>query len=207
MSLKMGAGYNLGGVDDGQVQGFSPTDLRFLQEKFISGSMTPNMIISFGEEAITGNRIANIDNAIYLYDMRCTFQTPTLGLRTQNLHRSGSTRASPVWGVIPKNVSAVSLMKNLHTSALKEIVVSNLAFLNTSPSPVITETRTFGSCFMVHLDPWSHGDFVVFAFTFVKLTWLLKDFAQKNESGTQGTPVGQRSYTFDFDEGSGVDGA
>lgn len=202
----MGSGYNLGGVGDGQVQGFSPVDLRHLQEKFIEGSSTPNMLISFGEGIISNNAIANISNVVYLYDMRCTFQTPTLGLRSQNLHRSGATTASPVWGVIPKNLVAVSLMKNLHTHAIKEITVSNISYIGSSPSPVVTEVRIFGSCFIIHLEPWAHGDFVVFAFTFVKLQWEVKDFGQRNEDGNQSNPVGQRVYNFEFDSATGTGG-
>ncbi len=206
MSFNLGAGYNVKGVGDGQEQGFSPVDLRYLQEKFIEGSATPNMVISFGEGIVSNNAIANLSNVVYLYDMRCKFQTPTLGLRSQNLHRSGSTTASPVWGVVPKNLIAVSLMKNLHTNAIKEIVVNNLAYIGSSPSPIVTETRTFGSCFIIYLEPWAHGDFVVFAFTFVTLNWELKDFGQKNEDGNQSNPVGQRSYKFEFDTAGGTGG-
>ncbi len=204
MPFNMGAGYNLGGIGAGQNQFACPIDLKDLQDKIMNGSITPNMVISFGDEIKSGQEITNIGNVVYLYAMHSFFETPTLGFRAQNLHRSGATKASPVWGVIPRNVVGVSLMKQLHTQSIKSITIMSLSYTNSSSSPIITEIRTFGSCFVIYLDPWTYGHFIVFAFTFVTLTWELKDFKQRNEDGSQCNLAGQRSYTFEFDKATGM---
>jgi hypothetical protein len=179
-----------------------PIDVRQIQEEYINGSKTPSMLISLGADIQSNNKVANIENVVYLFAQNCAFTTDTLSLRSQNLHRSGSSRASPVWCVIPKNLVAVNLMERLHKYAIGEITIYVLAYIGSSPSPITTETRTFKSCFITYVDPW-RGDFVIFAFTFVELVWELKDFNQRND-GTQEQHVGQRVYTFKFDDATGT---
>lgn len=215
----MGSGYNVGAVGDGVSQGFSPLDLRNVQEKFIEGSITPNMMISFGKDFDSENKItaaddnmsgsagkAVLDNAIYLYDMKCAFQTPTLGLRTQNLHRSGATSATPAWCIIPKCRASVFLMSRLHTNVIDKITVFHLAYIgadHANTKPVVTETRCFEDCLVTYLEPFGHGDFTVFAFSFVKLTWAIKDFQQGGQNA-KNKEIGQQVYVFDYSGATGT---
>lgn len=199
------ARYNFGGIGDGMDQNAVPFDLRLIEEKYNEGSQTPNMVISFGggltENALTVDG-ADLDDFIFLIDMHCVFTTPTLNLRTQNLHRSGATTASPVWGVIPKNRVAVNLMQFLHCNTIETITVHMLSYTGAqaeNSSPVITETRIFGSCFIIYLAPWGYGDYVVFAFTFLTLKWELHDFDQTHPNDK----IGTRAWEFDFSSAAG----
>lgn len=205
MPFDMRSGYGMGGVGAGNFNSVVPPfDLRHIQETYGDGSITPNMIISFGEEAKANNKIADLENYIYLLDMKCDFKTPTLGLRAQNLHRSGTTTASPFWGVIPRNLVAVSLMKSLHTNSLKEITVKVLAYVGETGGetiPIVTETKTFHSCFIIYLEPWGQGDFIVFAFTFVDFKWELDEYSQDNPNNK----VGTRVYEFNFGSTKGAE--
>ncbi|MDR2075180.1 MAG: hypothetical protein LBP31_03090 [Holosporales bacterium] len=182
----------------------SDADLRWLQEKYTEGSETPNMVISFGEEAKSNNAIANLENQIYLYKMHTAFETPTLGLRAQNLHRSGRTIATPFSGVVPKNRCVVDLMSHLHKQSIKTIKVSVFGYTGATPSPEVTETLIFDSCFIIAMEPWSHGDFATFAFTFVKFVWDLTDYDQKDNGSGISKKIGNRSYTFEFDKATGT---
>jgi hypothetical protein len=136
--------------------------------------------------------------------MDCKFGTPTLGLRSQNLHRSGATSASPFWGVIPKNRIGANLMNHLHTQSIKEIKVYTLSYVGANPSPDVVETITFESCFIIYVSPWAQGCFTCFAFSFVKYTWDIVDYDQKDSSSGISNKVGNRSYTFEFDKASGT---
>jgi hypothetical protein len=120
------------------------------------------------------------------------------------LHRSGRTAATPVSGAIPKNKCTVDLMSHLHKQSIKEITISVLGYTGATASPEITETLIFNSCFMVAIEPWTHGDFVTFAFTFVKFEWNLIDYDQKDSGSGISKKIGNRSYTFDFDKATGT---
>lgn len=209
----MRAGYNVGGITDGSHQGFGPNDLRYIQEKFLEGSATPNMMISFNADfnpenalnAVKGGIGSDPDgqNSIYLYDMKCSFQTPTLSLRSQSLFRSGTTQVTPVWGIIPKCRASVFLMSRLHTNVIDKITVFHLSYAGSDHSvtkPVVTEVKDFEHCLVVYVEPFGQGDFTVFAFTFVKLTWAIKDFKQDDKNNV----AGQRVYVFDYSTGEGA---
>jgi hypothetical protein len=179
-----------------------PFDMILLEQRYQEGSITPNRVISF-DNLQTNNTIGNIDNVIYLIDEYCAFETPTLWYRSQNLHRSGASSATLFWGILVRNKVGADLMARLYTFAIEAITISTLAYLNNTPTPVVTETRKFGSCFITFIAPW-RGNFIVFAFSFVNLEWTIKDFNQENVGGAQPTPTGQRVFNFSYADAMGT---
>lgn len=194
-------GYNLGGVTNTIGQGGSPFDMMTLQSKYIEGSETPNRVIIL-QGLASENKIADIDNSLYLYDMFCHFETPTLGLRAQNLHRSGATRATPVWCIIQKHNICVQIFQKLFEKSIPTITMHTLAYL-AEGTPIITETMIFSNCLITSIDPFNSGYFAVFSFSFTKLDWTQKDYQQSNPNEAAGT----YAYTFDFTTAKGSQNA
>lgn len=190
------AGYDLGGISNGHGSlGFGPFDPMILQAKYIDGGETPNRVITIaGLEA--SNKIGPVDNSVYLYDMVCSFETPALGVKAQNLHRNGATRATPVWCVMPKSSLSVKTFQKLFENSIATITITTLAYIGSAGMPVITETITFKDCFVISMEPFSNGYFTPFSFTFVTVTWKQIDYSQESPNGA--TPTGTYEYTFNY---------
>ncbi len=182
---------------------FSPEDLRYLQETMHNSSQTPNWVISFGADIDTDNNIAIVENCVYLWQHRSGFETPTLGLVAQNLHRSGATIATPMWCIIVNSPVSVNLVKFLHKGAIEQITMSNLGMVEDQFTQVITEKKIFTSCYITNVIT-DGSDFTIFSFMYCIFRW---EHAFYNTLGSAGknamTSAGQTVYEFDYTYGQG----
>jgi hypothetical protein len=201
-SIPGASGYNTGGVaSSGGQYGLGPFDPMILQAKYIDGGETPNRVISIESIGIE-NKIGPVEKCVYLYDITSVFETPVLGIKAQNLHRNGASRASPVWCVVPKSVLSVGVFSKLFTKALPDIKVMTLAYIKDG-TPAITETVEFNNCFVVFANPFGNGYFTSFAFTFTKVNWSLDDYDQCLES-SEHTRIGTYACSADYTTGISV---
>ena len=182
---------------------FTPDDLRYLQETRQNSAQTPSWVISFGADIDTGNNLAVLDNCVYLWQHRNGFETPTLGLLSQNLHRSGATIATPMWCIIVNSPVSVNLLKFLHKGAIDQITMCNLGMLDNTSQPVVTEKKIFTSCYITNVIT-DGSDFTIFAFLYCTFKW---EHAFYNTLGSGGknaiTAAGQTVYEFDYTFGQG----
>ena len=205
-----GAGY------DGTVTGIGgcPFDMDRLQKEYVGGSITPTKMVCFGETLLTQCNIdvtpeasvLNSDgkNSLDLLASSSYFETSALSVRTPNVHRPGSARASDFWGVIPDNIVVPKLVQKLHQGAIDRIVVCSMAFVDTggADKPKVVQTTEYTTCFMKFVDPMSYGYLTVFSFSFVKVKITQVDVLQAS-SGGKNAEAGRYVYEFDYEKGSG----
>ena len=202
-----GAGYD-GTIP---VNGGCPFDMDKLQEKFESGSITPTKIINFGEELSTGismqvvpmDGVAGSDGKNCIEILACSnhFESSVLSMRSQNIHRPGSARASDFWACIPQNIVVPQLMKKLYEGPLDKVTLSTFAFLTTSgeDKPKVVQTLEFTGCFLKFVDPTSYGHLAVFSFAFSKIKIISHGFGLEPGKGTVNlSQPGMFCYEYDF---------
>ena len=182
---------------------WSSFESRMAQQNY-GGGATPERVISF-DDFTTDNDIGPIKNCLYLYDMQCDFMTDVFGGKSQNVHRSGVTRATDVWCVIERSQTAVRVFQKLYENTIKRIVVTRLSFIGQAgaTTSAIVEVITFYDCFVTRVSPFRDNNFMPFSFTFSKVTWNQKDRNQQNPNNE----IGSYEYTFDFNTNTGTPGA
>ncbi|GHT89381.1 hypothetical protein FACS1894113_4340 [Alphaproteobacteria bacterium] len=161
----------------------------------------------------TGTKInvtpmANVDgsngvNCAEVWASYSHFESSILSLRSSNIHRPGSARASDVWICIPQGPVAPQLVRKLHEGSLEKITVSTFAFLQTAEvdKPMVVSTIEYFGCFIKFVDPISYIHFCVFSFSFSKVVFRSNGYGL--EDGDQKGLVdiakpGTYCYAFDY---------
>ncbi|MDR3031015.1 MAG: hypothetical protein LBU35_01355 [Holosporales bacterium] len=188
-----------------------PFDIDRVQREYEQGTTTPTKIINFGAELTTDNNIqvtpmegvigSDGSNCIELLACSNHFESSVLSIRSQNIHRPGSARASDFWGCIPQNMVVPQLIKKLHEGSLDKVTECTLAFLTTDNTnkPKIVQVTEYTGCFLKFVDPTSYVHLAVFSFAFAKVRIIRHSYGFDEAKGTVNlTKVGTYCYEFDY---------
>jgi hypothetical protein len=193
-----------------------PFDMERLQREYTEGSITPSKIINFGAtdtgqpmstdcsiEVTPMDSVANADGKQSVDLLACSghFESPVLNFRAVNLHKPGSARASDVWCVIPTGLISPVLVKKLHQGGIDRVVISSLAFIQSSDTdkPTVVQTVEYATCFMKYTDVISYGFLTLFAFAFVAVKITQKCVAPHSKNGANAVAGGTGNYVYEFD--------